>query len=549
MKAGAGARRSADLVVTNARVVTLDPRGTVAEALAVRDGRIAAVGARHEVDPLAGPGTTVLDVGGRTVLPGFIEPHNHMVMAATALLGVDVRTPPCRTIADIVERLRERARATPPGEWILGRGYDDTGLADLRHPTRADLDRASTVHPILIWHTSGHLAVASSAALALGGVHAGTEDPAGGRIGRRAGSAEPDGVLYELPAQAPVTGLIPPYTEAALRGAFLSAQGEYLRRGVTTIHDALAGRLRGVDVAETYRQVHRDGALRLRVNLYVAWEHLRATGFALAPGEGDEWVRVAGCKIIADGSIQGITAALREVYHCDHDEKGWLIHEQGELDEMVLTLHRRGYQLATHANGDAAIDAVLAAYGRALALEPRPDHRHRIEHCQVCHPEHIERMAALGVIPDFFANHVYYWGDRHRDRFLGPGRVRALDPVGSAVRAGLRPLLHSDCPVTPVGPLFCVQSAVARLTSSGAVLNADERVTVAEALAGVTANAARAAFEEDGKGTLEAGKLADLVVLDRDPFRVDPAELGAIEAAATVVGGQVMHRTDAVGVD
>ena len=165
---------------------------------------------------------------------------------------------------------------------------------------------------------------------------------------------------------------------------------------------------------------------------------------------------MAGCKIVSDGSIQGITAALREPYYCREDEKGWLIYEQAELDEMVLTLHQRGYQIAIHANGDAAIDSVLTAYERALRAVPRADHRHRIEHCQVCHPEQLERIRRLGIIPNFFANHVYYWGDRHRDRFLGPDRVRVLDPVGSAFRAGIRPMLHSDCPVTPVSlPSAC----------------------------------------------------------------------------------------------
>ena len=537
-----------DLVVTNANVVTMDARRPVARAVAIVGGRIVAVGSDDDALGWRKPGVTVVDAGGRTVLPGFIEPHNHLVTFAAALLGVDVRTPPNRTIADIVVRLRERAAGTAPGTWILGRGYDDTGLADMRHPTRRDLDQASTEHPIVIWHNSGHLLVANSVALRLASIGADTDDPAGGRIGRVPGSAEPDGVLYELPAQLLVTRLIPAYGDVELRRAFRDAQAEYVSRGVTTIHDALVGRLRGIDIHDTLERLRADGELRLRVNMFVQWDYLRSIDFRLAPGAGDDWLRVAGCKIVADGSIQGITAALREPYHCDPHEKGWLIYEQGELDDMVLTLHRRGYQIAVHANGDAAIDSILLAYERALAAMPRPDHRHRVEHCQVCHPEHIATMQRLGVIPDFFANHVYYWGDRHRDRFLGPERVQFLDPVGSAFRAGLRPLLHSDCPVTPVGPLFCAQSAVARLTSSGKVLNDGERVAVHDAISAMTVNAAHAAFEERVKGTLEVGKLGDLVVLDQDPFGVSPSELGAIEVAATVVGGRVVHRTAAIGV-
>ena len=536
-----------DLLVTNANVLTMAGDGPPASAVAIRAGKIVAVGRDRDVLAFRQPGMCIIDAGGRTVLPGFIEPHNHMVGYATALIGVDARTPPNETIADIVARLRHAAATLPPHRWILGRGYDDTGLRDMRHPTRRDLDQASTEHPIVIWHNSGHLLVANSQALALAGITATTDDPPGGRIGRFEGTAEPDGVLYEAPAQTLVSRLIPAYEAAELAAAFGRAQDEFLRQGVTTIHDAHVSRLRGIDILDTYRQMHAGGRLKLRVNMYMQWDFLKELDFVLAPGTGDERLRVAGCKIVSDGSIQGITAALREPYYCREDEKGWLIYEQAELDEMVLTLHQRGYQIAIHANGDAAIDSVLTAYERALRAVPRPDHRHRIEHCQVCHPEQLERIRRLGIIPNFFANHVYYWGDRHRDRFLGPDRVRVLDPVGSAFRAGIRPMLHSDCPVTPVSPLFCVQSAAARVTSSGKVLNDPERIAVQEALSTVTANAARGAFEERVKGTIEVGKLGDLVMLGANPLQEAPHEIGKIPLAATIVGGEVVYQEAAIG--
>ena len=536
-----------DLIVTSANVLTMDGRDAPASAVAIRGGRIVAVGRDQDALAFRQPGTRVVDAGGRTVLPGFIEPHNHMVGYGTALIGVDARTPPNETIADIVTRVRQAAAALPPHRWILGRGYDDTGLRDMRHPTRRDLDQASTEHPIVIWHNSGHLTVANSKALALAGITAGTADPPGGRIGRFEGSAEPDGVLYEAPAQTLVTRLIPAYEEAELADSFRRAQDEFLRQGVTTIHDAHVSRLRGIDILDTYRTMHASGALKLRVNMFMQWDYLKELDFAPAPGSGDDRLRVAGCKIVSDGSIQGITAALREPYYCNEGEKGWLIYEQAELDEMVLTLHRRGYQIAIHANGDAAIDSVLLAYERALRAVPKADHRHRIEHCQVCHPEHLERIARLGVIPNFFANHVYYWGDRHRNRFLGPDRVQVLDPVGSAFRAGIRPMLHSDCPVTPVSPLFCVQSAAARVTSSGKVLNDPERIAVREALSTVTSNAARGAFEERVKGTIEVGKLGDLVLLGADPLKEAPDQIGKIPVSATVVGGEVVYQEAALG--
>ena len=532
-----------DLIVINGRIETMDAKGTVEEAVGVREGKVAALGDNYEVMRERQSNTTVIDAAGKVVLPGFIEPHNHMVSFGTSLLEVDLKTPPNFNISDIKERLRQRAAITPKGHWIRGRGYDDTAIAEMRHPNRRDLDEVSTEHPILISHNSGHMLAANSKALELARISSETSDPSGGRVGRFPGTSEPDGMLYEMPAQGLVNQLVPPYSEEDVRKGFLEAQEEYLRRGITTIHDTGVGKWGGVDILKTYQQARRDGVLKFRVNMFIIFQLLKELDFALLSGFGDEWVRVAGCKIVSDGSIQGITAALREPYFCNENEKGWLIYEQEELNEMVLTLHRQGYQIATHANGDAAIDATLAAYENALRTLPKADHRFRIEHCQVCHPEHITKMRRLGVIPNFFANHVYYWGDRHRDRFLGPERVQHLDPVGSAIQAGLHPLLHSDCPVTPVNPLFCVQSATARVTSSGKILNGPERVSVKEAIATMTVNAAYGAFEENVKGTLEVGKLGDLVVLTQDPFKERPEEIGQIEVAATIVGGQVVFET------
>ncbi len=531
------------LIVTNARIATMDPANPSAEAIAVTNGNIVAVGSNEDAMAFRDSRATVIDAGGRRALPGFIEPHNHMVMFASSTLEVDARTPPNRSIDGIVARLRDRAAETPQGEWVRGTRYDDTGVVEMRHPTRHDLDRATTEHPVALVHNSGHMMCVNSRALELAGVDDATADPSGGRIGRLPSTSEPDGMFYET-AQELIYSRIPEYGEDELREAFRSAQAEYLRQGVTTSHDAYVG----APILNAYRRAQSEGNLKLRVNMYLGWDLLRDTGFEPRTGDVDGRLRVAGCKLISDGSIQGITAALREPYHCDPSEQGWLIYEQTELNEIVRTLHGHGYQVIAHANGDAAIDAVLDAYENALGPQPGEDHRYRIEHCQVCRPEQLQRMAWLGVIPDFFANHIYYWGDRHRDRFLGPERVLDLDPVGSAYRRGLRPLLHSDCPVTPVSPLFNVQCAAARITSSGEVLNPPERVTVEQALHAVTANAAFAAFEESSKGTLQVGKLGDFVILEEDPFDVQPHEIGSIDVAVTVIGGEVEYTSGSISI-
>ena len=532
-----------NLIVTNARIATMDPANPSAQAVAIKDGVIAAIGSNDDAAALRDSGTTVIDAGGRRVLPGFIEPHNHMVSFASSSLDVDARTPPNRSIEDIVGLLRERAAGTPPGDWVRGSRYDDTGVEEMRHPTRHDLDRASTDHPISLVHNSGHMMCANSRALELAGVSADTADTPGGRIGRLPGTADPDGMFCET-AQGLINRHIPQHGEDVLRQAFAAAQNEYLRQGVTTSHDVYVGG----SILESYRRAQREGVLKLRINMFLGWSLLQKTDFELRTGDVEGLLRVAGCKLISDGSIQGITAALREPYHCDASQKGWLIYEQPELNDIVETLHKNGYQVITHANGDAAIDAVLDAYENTLGPQPKEDHRYRIEHCQVSHLEQLRRMAQLGVIPDFFANHIFYWGDRHRDRFLGPERVLNLDPVGSAYLQGLRPLLHSDCPVTPVSPLFNIQCAAARVTSSGEVLNPPERVTVHEAIRAVTVNAAFAAFEEDSKGSLEVGKLGDLVVLEEDPFDVPQSQIGSIDVAATVIGGQVEYTSGTMSI-
>ena len=379
-----------DLLVTNANVADHGRRsGAPASAVAIRAGKIVAVGRDRDVLAFRQPGMRIIDAGGRTVLPGFIEPHNHMVGYATALIGVDARTPPNETIADIVARLRQAAATLPPHRWILGRGYDDTGLRDMRHPTRRDLDQASTEHPIVIWHNSGHLLVANSQALALAGITATTEDPPGGRIGRFEGTAEPDGVLYEAPAQTLVSRLDP-----RLRGrpssaaAFGRAQDEFLRQGVTTIHDAHVSRLRGIDILDTYRQMHAGGRLKLR------GQHVHAVGLSQESWTS-RWRRaratsglpVAGCKIVSDALHPG--------------------HHRGAARAVLLPRGREG--LAHLRAGRARRDGPHARTGVAIrspftptgtrrstpcsprtsarcGAVPRADHRHRIEHCQVCHP-------------------------------------------------------------------------------------------------------------------------------------------------------------------
>jgi predicted amidohydrolase YtcJ len=321
---------------------------------------------------------------------------------------------------------------------------------------------------------------------------------------------------------------------------------EYLAAGVTSVVDAALGFAYGMHEAEAWALLDADVRVPLRLGtavLYPLWKELREGAGPGLDWSGDpEWVRPLAVKLFQDGSIQLRTAALRQPYHGETEPaNGHLIWPQEELDLMVADAHSSGWQIWIHGNGDAAIGSNLDAYERALRDDPRSDHRHRIEHCQTAGEDQLDRMASLGVAASFFAPHVWYWGDRHRDIFLGPERAARIDPLASALQRGIRFGLHNDSPVTPISPLLSIGTAVSRLTSGGQVLGAGQVITLDQALRAMTLDSAYLAFEENLKGTLTEGKLGDVVVLEADPYEVPPQEIKDISVSATIVGGQIMY--------
>ena len=531
-----------DSCVLIGKVYTLDDSRPEVGGVAIREGKIVCVGEAREARRQGGPRAEVVDLGDRVALPGFVESHSHPVLFGRYLEEVDCRD--CSSLEEIVEALRLRASVTAPGQWVVGNGYDHTLLRESRHPTRRELDRASDEHPILLRNITVHNVVANSRALQLAGVTAGTPDPEGGRIGREA-NGEPDGVLWEW-AQGLVQSRLPEVSVEDIRRQLENAAKEYLAAGVTSVVDAGLGLANEMRDVEAYARVAEDGGLSLRLGaavLYPLWKELRE-----GAGPGLEWpgdpekVRPLAVKFFQDGSIQILTAALRQPYYgeteaADHH----LIWPQEELDRMVADAHSSGWQIWTHGNGDAAIGSILDAYEKALANDPRTDHRHRIEHCQTAGEDQLDRMRASDIVASFFAPHVWHWGDRHRKLFLGPERAARLDPLASALQRGIRFGLHNDSPVTPISPLLSIGTAVSRLTSSGQVLGGEQAITVQEALRSMTLDSAYLAFEENLKGTLEEGKLGDVVVLEADPYKVAPREIKDIPVAMTIVGGEVVY--------
>jgi predicted amidohydrolase YtcJ len=537
--------RLADTIYRNGTIITMDARSRNVEAVAVQGEEIVLAGTLAEVNKLVSPKTTIVDLQGRAMLPGFYAAHDHFLNGSvSAMYQLDLNSPPIGNITgieEIVAALRERAANTPPGKWVVGRGYDDTLVREKRHPTRNDLDRASTNHPIWIVHTSGHLGVANSRALALGGVTKDTPQPKGGVIQKDARSGEPNGVFEE--SSGLITRLLPARSQAERLDAVRQANRPYLAKGVTTT--VIAGGSRQ-SVDDLKLAVERNLVDLRMVSMLTGTAVPASVGDAVKLGGPPERLRVGAVKLGQDGSIQGYTGYLTLPYHLQpagkENYRGYALRSRAELVEMVKKHHRAGYQIAIHGNGDAAIDDILFAYAEAQRESPRPDARHRIEHCQTPREDQLDRMKQLGVSPSFFVGHVYYWGDRHRDIFLGPERAARISPLHSAAQRGLRFTVHSDTPVTPVDPLLLVWAAVNRLTREGKVLGPNERLGVLEAFRTVTIDAAWQNFEEHRKGSIEAGKFADFVILAENPLTLKPEYLKDIAVVETIVGGKSVFR-------
>jgi hypothetical protein len=526
-------------------ILTLDAEGRLAEALVTEGDRIVAVGSERELATWQ-DGARVVDLAGRALLPGFIDAHGHFPGAGIFAVVADLNAPPIGDVATLdalVARLRAQAETLDEEAWVVGLGYDDTLLAEGRHPTRRDLDRVSKTQPVGILHVSGHVAAANSAALARLGMGPETPDPPGGVI-RREPDGAPDGVLEESAAERLSQAILQPSPLDSWRIA-QRANEVYLAAGVTTAQNGYADALQARGLA----WLARLGLLPLRV---VVWPSETLMDQLLA-GElsfpESEHFRLGAVKLIADGSIQAYTGYLSEPYFVppgdDPDYRGYPRIARDELLEQVARYHAAGVQVAVHGNGDASIDDILDAFEAAAAAHPRSDARHVVIHAQMARDDQLDRMRDLGVIPSFFSLHTWYWGDRHRERFMGPARAARMSPAQGAAERGIRFTIHCDTPVVPMEPLRLVWSAVNRRSAGGVVLGPEQRISVERALRAVTIDAARQHFEEADKGSLEPGKLADLVILDRNPLEY-PESIDRIRVLETVVGGRPVWRADGV---
>lgn len=540
--------QSAPLLIENARVITMDANMPAADTMLVRDGRIAWVGmSKDQPQGLLDNEADLqrIDLQGKTVLPGFVEPHMHLPPLAMLHRFSNVGPNRFATTEEALAQLRDDAAQVEAGEWVVGRQFDPSLQEGPDYLTKDLLDTVSTEHPVFVYNASLHLAYCNSLALNIAGIDANTEDPPNAELGRTE-NGEPNGVLKAGPAMALVARHNPKLREQNLAEACLGVFNTANRVGITMLCDQGTGTFQGVGELALYQSLKDSGQMTARFRYSVSqaaaskWDDAE-----IEWGEGDEWVRRTGWKIVSDGSNQGRTGLQRESF-VGSDSTGMAYIEKDELDAAVEKRLRDGWAVCVHANGDAAIDRVLDAFAKAKAkgLDPA-EKRCRIEHCSILHDEQITKMQELGLSPSFLIGHVHYWGKAFVEDIFGPEKAAKLDRTGACEDLGIRWTVHSDDPVTEMNPLRCIENAVTRnMWRSDQLLSPEERVPVEAALRAMTIDAAWQCHSDHEVGSLEVGKFADFVILAEDPLAVEPERLAKIQVLETWVGGRQVYAAE-----
>jgi len=540
MKASLPDELYADLVLVNGHVLTVDSSDSVADAVAVKGNLIQAVGANEDIYELVGPGTEVIDLRERTLLPGLIDSHMHPgSYGVFKIRGVQCG-PDIESIEELLSRLKEKAGATQEGRWILGYSLDDVKLG--RYPSREELDRVAPRNPLYIQRRDGHIGVANSRALEIGGITRETPDPPHGKIDR-ADNGEPTGVLREH-AKDLVYSKIPPNTVEGYRDGLKIVNEEFVSLGLTTIHASMTDskEFKGM------QRLRRDGDLKLRFCVHASGREEGMLEALIAAGIqtpfGDDWLKITEIEWVFDTSTSGRTAAYYDPYVGEPDNYGILLYDQDDITERVTRAHKAGLRVGLDGIGDRGIDRALDAIEAALSEEPREDHRHRIEHCCYVPPPIQKRLKKLGVIDASANGFLHDLGDAYKAN-RGEAQMRWMWPHRTLIDQGIPAPAHSDCPVCSPNPWLGIYGLVTRKTSSGDVLYVGEGITPMEAIRAYTIDGAFAAWEEDVKGSIEPGKLADLVVVDRDPLTIDKDDLKNVKTLMTIIDGKIAYVSEA----
>lgn len=522
-------------VYFNGNILTMDDGCPRVQAIYVDGGRILKRGTDAEILAQKGADTVCIDLEGKTMLPGFIDGHSHFAGLANSLAQCDLAE--AGSFRDIVARMKDyiRENQIPAGQWVVGTNYDHNFLEEQRHPDKQLLDGVSAKHPVLIVHASSHMGVANSLGLESLGLTEAVPDPQGGRYGRTASGAL-SGYMEEN-AFVNFRNAMPMPELDAFMDLFRKAQEVYAGYGITTVQEGMVTE----PLLGLLRAAREKKVLYLDLVGYLDLENCRD------PLSGREvyrdHFRIGGYKIFLDGSPQGRTAWMKEPYvDSENGYRGYPIKEDGQLYDMICTALKEGQQLLAHCNGDAAAEQFVTQFEKVLADHPAYDaNRPVMIHGQLVQREQLERMGKIGMMPSFFAAHTYYWGDIHIRNF-GQDRADNISPAGWALDLGLPFTFHQDSPVLMPDVLRTVWCAARRITKEGAALGEDQRISVYDALKAVTIHGAYQYFEEDWKGSIEEGKLADLVILDRDPLEVPLDEVKNIRVLATIKEGREVYR-------
>ncbi|MCJ7608466.1 amidohydrolase [Candidatus Bathyarchaeota archaeon] len=534
----------ADLALINGKIVTMDKSHTIAQAVATKWGRILAVGTDGDIKEHIGAETHVIDLLGRTVIPGMIDTHCHMVATGISnTTDVDLgEEAGVRSIADLKKRIAEKAIQAKPGEWVAGVREDDQKLAEKRHPDRFDLDQAAPDNPVIVSTVGGHYYIANTQALRKAGITRETPDPVGGVI-ERDKQGEPTGGLHEkalelvtaAKARAKEGASSDDAREEAIEGVKRILQSN-ASTGLTCVYDMVDGvQLR------TVLDLKNRGSLpiRVRMDVEIALQpELDILG--ITQGLGDEFARICGLKFFFDGAVSARTAAVAEAYNDRPGYMGVLSTTREIAHKTILEAVRRGHRVSAHANGERAITMYLDIIAEAQAKYPRPDSRNRVIHCSVLTPDLVNRIRKLGLLPTIFGPYPYYHGDKLIPAF-GPERLERMFAARWLLDAGIKVAAHSDHDASPYPPLMAIHALVNRRTRTGKPLGQSQRISVTEALSLYTSNAAYHSFDENDLGSIESGKLADMVILGIDLLTAPSETIKDIPVDATIMGGRITH--------
>jgi len=539
----------ADTIFFGGPIVTVNAKNEEVQALAIQGGKIVAVGTALSVKKnWQTSNTKLVDLKGQTLMPGFVEPHIHIIgTAMSEVLGLNLSnfTLPYDTLDTLVAKMRAHLKTVPAGGWLFGFGVDPSRTTPFMAELNADtLDKVSTTVPIFIVNQSGHIGYVNHKALELAGVTENTPNPGGGGVYVKGANGKLNGILIEPPTYTPFMAKMPVPSPEQLAGAVKKTTQNIAAAGVTTSAEITLGFNFGLEnETKLLQSLSANEGLPIRIRAYLYGPAIPAGYKALKPGDGDDRLKFVGVKFISDGSTQGLTAALNEPYIYPKNTKnaGDLDYKTDDLYKQMKVYFDQGWQIAVHANGDRAIDQTLTNYGKLLANNPHPEERRlRIEHFTINTPEQVSKAVRLGVVPGFTIGHVDYWGEAFHNQLVGPDRADRIDPSAAFKKAGGRFAYHSDSPVSDVGPLNYIAEGAGRLWQKPPrkVLGPDERVTVDDAIRAVTINPAYEMMSDDKIGSLEVGKLADLVILDKNPRKTPVEQIANIKVKETWIDGK-----------